>query len=311
MDWLKGLSEKERERFDFYEQLTRCGSDSVASELAAQYATRLELAPYKYKDLKSFAVDELIRAGEELTRFSMQEFEFEFYEIRDEIQRLKSEFAQATVVKRLPQDPDGILAMDALIRDRQIDGYEVPSSLKKVLPPTFRVDGKYYWKIEHPEIYPILLRDFIRLDPDNGGTPGLDKIIQLFGRFKWLVDMMNTVHGETYGNQADSDLHQLTLEEVCGGSESAQYLALREWFVSEGLCHPDTFAFRGKRKGGPSDLAYYLKDLANKNYTRDLRQKEMVAIARNSFQFKISEGLLRSDRSKPNPLLPQLPFFKG
>jgi hypothetical protein len=77
-----------------------------------------------------------------------------------------------------------------------------------------------------------------------------------------------------------------TLLDVCLGS--MQYESAIKWFINEGLCDPVTLFWRDRKKGYKSILINYIEELTLRGYIRELVDKEIVAIAKNTFNVYIS-----------------------
>lgn len=111
-------------------------------------------------------------------------------------------------------------------------------------------------------------------------------------------------------NYKSGPVVEITLRNVCKGPK--EYESIKSWFIENKFCDPVTFNWLDNKKGCKSILANYLTDLKAKRYTDYLNQKQIIAMAKNSFNLDI--GIDTIKRLKGNPVtksLPEIPYFKN
>lgn len=122
----------------------------------------------------------------------------------------------------------------------------------------------------------------------------IDELMLLKAYFSQKITLL-----ENYLSTKEDNLDLIdTLEKACGGKDTKKYKDIKTWFIDNGLCDPDTFAWKDRKKGNKSILIKYLCDLHIKGYTEQLTHKQIQAIVKNSFNIPIGIDTIKQVSSK-------------
>jgi hypothetical protein len=174
--WLDSLDHKKRVTFQLIMTMIHEWSNERRKELWAKYNFKRAFALVKYKNQKNFIQDELFKASEELTRVD------------------------------LPCDWDLLYSkIDNIQRDIE----------------TAKEENRFTYIIDHDDKYEILFKDVFMnadviedylntdIDFENPGSywqlmrkiKHAEKFVELFGRFYWLVDLINIIESDEHSKE--------------------------------------------------------------------------------------------------------------
>ncbi|HBE42431.1 MAG TPA: hypothetical protein DDW27_14750 [Bacteroidales bacterium] len=145
------------------------------------------------------------------------------------------------------------------------------------------------------------LRLFFRLQENQALSKQLEQ--SLNNAIDRLTASINVIEDEITTSKVITDI--TSLEDAC--NDLIKLKTIREWFIKNKFCNPDTFIWDDKNYS-LSCLADYLKDLHPKGYTGYLEQRQILAISKNSFGIEMSRSTL--NKAKGHLFLPEIPPFK-
>lgn len=222
-DWLNGLNEDERKDLASLQASCHFRSDFKVTELKDRHNLRRRVALSRFRDYRSFAQDELYKAGDELSRFTLSSNLWP--EIENEINTIQEELRERKTTELIPINGEELIKG---ITDENGEFLPEASLLK------LSVGGKPFYPILHNHFVDSLLEDLIiksvlaqnddsaMIDSSENSVisfeisnlKNIDWIIEFVGRLKWLIEMVNIVEDEMYETIATEPRRELSFTNI-------------------------------------------------------------------------------------------------
>jgi hypothetical protein len=151
----------------------------------------------------------------------------------------------------------------------------------------------------NPEQFFLCIKEIqlrVRSTKENSWIPGAKEY------YARLYELYNPIIEAWIIQARKKPQHKKPIENLKGACKGLkEYESLRAWFIENKFCDPDTFDYDSK-KYPLYVLASYLKDLNKKGYAKKLKQVEIKAIAKNSFNAEMEIDTIKSAKADTSDL---------